>query len=194
MNKTHLGRGVATMATVLASLLAFASPAGADSITTGLLRFTNTGAPTATTPLIQGVGCTAGTFDMDVTGGTASITAMALTRRGNVITTPSVPFVAVITRTGGSTGTNSSGTLSGIGLSLNVTIYTLAATTTCTPDTRACEFNVTLTLSGTFTDGFFDTVSLNSTAASLTVVTPCDPPYTDYIGGTGHITSFFAVV
>lgn len=190
--KTHLVRGAVAVATALACLLASATPASADTITFGTVVLNGSTAFGFVT-LPRGT-CSAGTFEMDVTASTATITAMALTRRGAVSGTPSIPFVAVVTRTGGSAGSNSSGNLSGIGLSLNIVIYTLATGTTCTIDTQVCELDVTFTLAGTFTPGFFDTVNLNASAAGLTVDPSCSSPYSGFAGGTGSVSNLFAVV
>lgn len=191
--RTRFLRAVAAVATALVCLVASATPASADTITAGVLALRKTGEVDRFTPLPGGNGC-ATTFEMDVTATAASITAMALTRRTTWSGTPTVTYVAVITRTGGSTGTRASGNLTNIGLSLNVVMYTLATGTTCTIDTRVCEFDVDLTLSGTVSSGSFDTVNLNAPASSITVVPPCNAPVSDYIGGTLQVGTLFAIV
>jgi hypothetical protein len=193
--RTRFLRPVAVMATVVACLLMFQSPASAVThsadIADGTLTLTKMdGTVPGLFPLFSLAptgGCPTGTLQLDITTTTADITSFSVQ---HPFTMGTGTWVMVITRTGSTAGTISGTNLTSLGLGLNITIYNNSGS--CVLGTRVCGFNTTLSFSGTITGSTTsDTGTLSTPMADLTLVPTCGPPFVILMGGEAAVTDLY---
>ncbi len=195
-------RPLVALATLLICLLALPSPASAVAhnaeITGGTFRLSYSFF-TQAIPLAS-VSCNKITMGLDITPDThtpASITVNALSGQAR-FTSGTSTYVVVFTRTSSTAGTiSSTGAISSMGVTLNLKLYSLAATTTCGLATLLCEYgSLPLVFQGTYSTfpvAVNATGSVNNGSSWATIPTPtgpCSGPFSLYVGGTAGVSSF----
>ncbi len=201
--KTHLRRSLAAVLTALACLALMANPAAAVThdavITGGQLTFTKTGITPVVLDLVPHDCVTDPTSQLDITGTSVSVTAIDM-RSLDFLYPATTGLLSVFTwqSTLTTAGTLTGTTLTGLRLTMRITIYSTGGS--CTPTgTPVCTLAMILDLSGTLTGTTTSsTFSLTGSSPFNVATNPTCTAGPSYIVGaavavtspiTGHLTS-----
>ena len=182
---TKIRRRVVALATALACLALMAAPASATShsatVTGGTIVLTTTGSLSLTLPFTGTAGTGCGStlvLDQDATAGTYEVTGYSSATRFSM---GGIGFVAVVTRTASTPGTDSGANLYNATLALRIDIFLAAnadPATDCATSSLRCKVSTTLQPYGvTPTWTASSTGSLNHSATNAVITHPCTSPW-----------------